>query len=255
MLRAHSLFWHYLWIAPNLLLAVLAALMWRRGLHKCFPVFWIYALFEAIQWAILYPLDLLPSVAPETFWRAYWLSLLVEALVTFALVSEIFTDVFRPYPSLARLAKLLVRCTGVLLVIVAAVTAAYAPIDNPLWLIPASHILQQAVYMIECGLVFFLFVFAAYFGLAWNRAAFGIALGLGVSSCIHLATWAVMANGGLAERRYLLDFVNMATFHACVLMWFYYLLLPGKATAKSAVRLPEHNLEVWNRELERLLQQ
>jgi hypothetical protein len=74
MLRAHSLFWHYLWIAPNLLLAVLAVLMWRRGLHKRFPVFWIYALFEAIQWAILYPLDLLPSVAPENFWRAYWLS-------------------------------------------------------------------------------------------------------------------------------------------------------------------------------------
>ena len=109
--------------------------------------------------------------------------------------------------------------------------------------------------MIECGLVFFLFVFAAYFRLTWNRAAFGIALGLGVSSCIHLATWAVAANGGLAQRRYLLDFVNMATFHACVLMWFYYLLLPGKAATRSAVRLPEHNLEVWNRELERLLQQ
>jgi hypothetical protein len=64
-----------------------------------------------------------------------------------------------------------------------------------------------------------------------------------------------MANGGVAQRRYLLDFVNLATFHVCVLMWFYYLLLPGKATTKSAVRVPEHNLEVWNRELERLLQQ
>src|SRR5258707_12725485 len=112
MLRAHSLFWHYLWIAPNLLLAVLAALMWRRRLHKRFPVFWVYALFEAVQWAIRYPLDLLPSVAPETFWRAFWWSLLVETRISFALVSKIFTNVFRSNPSLKRLAKLLVRWAG-----------------------------------------------------------------------------------------------------------------------------------------------
>src|SRR5260370_7741752 len=114
MLRAHSLFWHYLWIAPNLLLTVLAALMWRRGMHKRFPVFWVYALFEAVQWAILYPLDLLPSVAPENFWRAYWLSLLVDTLITFVLFSEIFTNVFLSYPSLSRLAHLLTLSTGVL---------------------------------------------------------------------------------------------------------------------------------------------
>src|SRR5260370_23023275 len=100
MLRALSLFWHYLWIATNLLLAVLAALMWRRALHKRFPVFWIYALFEAIQWAILYPLDLLPSVAPQNFWRAYWLSLLMEALAKFLLASESPTFIVRSHPPL-----------------------------------------------------------------------------------------------------------------------------------------------------------
>jgi len=47
----------------------------------------------------------------------------------------------------------------------------------------------------------------------------------------------------------------MGTYHACVLMWFYYLLVPEKVVTKSAVPLPENNLAVWNRELERLLQQ
>ena len=49
-------------------------------------------------------------------------------------------------------------------------------------------------------------------------------------------------------------FVNMATYHVCVLIWFYYLLVPSKVAAKPAVPLPENNLEVWNRELERLVQ-
>jgi hypothetical protein len=138
---------------------------------------------------------------------------------------------------------------------VAAATAAFAPIDNPYWLIPASHILQQTVYMIECGLILFLFMFTAYFRLPWSRVAFGLALGLGISACVHLGTWAVMANGGLVNQRDVLDLVNMATFHICVLIWFYYFLVPEKNARKSSVRMPEHNLEVWNRELERLLQQ
>jgi len=33
------------------------------------------------------------------------------------------------------------------------------------------------------------------------------------------------------------------------------LLVPHKIIAKSAVPLPEHDLDIWNRELERLLQQ
>ena len=39
MLQAHSLLWHYLWVAPNLLLLLLALRMWRRHLHKQHPVF------------------------------------------------------------------------------------------------------------------------------------------------------------------------------------------------------------------------
>ena len=73
---------------------------------------------------------------------------------------------------------------------------------------------------------------------------------------MHLGTWAVLANDGLLPtKRDLFDFLNMATYHICVLIWFYYLLVPRKVAAKSAVPLPENNLGVWNRELERLLHQ
>jgi hypothetical protein len=79
-------------------------------------------------------------------------------------------------------------------------------------------------------------------------------MGLGVSACIHLATWAIAANGGLPDsNRVVLDFLNMATYHACVLIWFYFLLVPPKVAKESAVSLPENNLALWNRELERLL--
>ena len=109
--------------------------------------------------------------------------------------------------------------------------------------------------MIDCGLALFLFLFAAHFKLIWNHRAFGIALGLGVVWCEHMAVWALNASGAWLDKSSLLDFLNMATYHVCVLIWFYFLLVPEKVATTSAVSLPENNLDIWNRELERLLQQ
>jgi hypothetical protein len=64
-----------------------------------------------------------------------------------------------------------------------------------------------------------------------------------------------MADWLFGQRSYLLDFALMVTFLVCVLIWFYYLLVPQKSVTTSAVFLPENNLDIWNRELERLLQQ
>jgi hypothetical protein len=170
------------------------------------------------------------------------------------LIAELFGNVFGSYASVASLGKSIVRAVGAVLVLAAVVSAAYAPRDNAHWLISGAHLLEQTIYVIECGLLLFIFVFAAHFRLTWKTAPFGIALGLSISACVHLGTWAVIANGGLLDTRYLLDFLNMATYHVCVLIWFYYLLIPHRSTAKPATPLPKHNLEVWNRELERLLQ-
>jgi hypothetical protein len=256
MLQAHSFLWHYLWVAPNLLLFVLAMLVWRRGLGKQLPVFLVFALVIAVEQLIVYAADVTPSVSGELFWCIFWAGLLVEAVVKFSLIGEIFGRVFGQYDSLATLGKRVICGLGVALVLVATLAAAYAPIDNPRYrIISRAHILDQTIYVIECGLLLFIFLFAAYFQLRWNKISFGIALGLGISACVHLATWAVIANGGMMDQRHLLDLLNMATYHLCVLIWFYYLLVPQKSPTTSAVSVPENNLDIWNRELERLLQQ
>jgi hypothetical protein len=262
MLQAHSPLWYYLWLAPNLLLLILAVLIWRRKLQKQYPVFLIFAVVTAVEQFALCAADVIPSVTATTWWYVFWVGLLAEALIKFALIGEIFGRVFGLYSSLAKFGKLLISGVGVVLVFVATVVAVYTSRDNIHWIISGAHVLEQTIYLIECGLIFFLFLFAAYFELRWNRSAFGIALGLGISACVHLATWALMAGAGLSVyQRNLLNFLNMATYHVCVLVWFYYLLVPTKNFSKpEGPKLgdppaPEHNLDVWNQELERLIHQ
>ena len=257
MLQAHSLLWHYLWAAPNILLLLLAFLLWRRHLHRAYPFFFAFALLGATAQLTVYITDVLPFIEGPTWWRIFWAAVLVEGVLKFTLIAEIFSKVFDAYASLAKLGRISIRTVGVLLVLVAAWAAAYSSEEGILGIIAGAHVLEQTIYLIECGLLVFVVLFSAYFHLAFSRPVFGIALGLGISACVHLATWAVMANGGLSEspeKRALLDLVNMATYHVCVLIWFYYLLVPHKPANKPPVALPETNLDIWNRELERLLQ-
>ena len=256
MLQAHSFLWHYLWIAPNVLLMALAAILWKRGLHRQYPFFFAFAILGSIEQLTLYAADITPSVHAETWWHIFWGGLLVEALLKFALIGEIFGQAFDSYRSIAKLSKILIRGVGVTLVLVAAVAAAYAPKDSPYGIISGAHVLEQTVYLIESGLLLFIFLFSAYFRLTFSRQRLGIALGLAISACVHLATWAVLANSNLpAFQRIKFDFLNMAVYQVCVGIWFYYLLVPQKAEVKPTISLPDNTLAAWNRELERLLQQ
>jgi hypothetical protein len=262
MLQAHSILWHYLWVAPNVLLLVLGLLIWKRGLHRRYPVFFAFAILSPLGQFALYAADVVPSISAENFWRVDWVSLLIEGPLKFALVGGIFANVFGSYASVARLGRLLIRGAGITLVLAAALAAAYyAPKDSRFGIIYGAHRLEQTIYLIVAGLIISIFLLSSYFHLSLERPLFGIALGLGISACVHLATWAIIANGGLANStRSLFDFVGMATYHVCVLIWWYYLLVPPKVrnTRKDPPQDPPasppvEDLEAWNQEMERLL--
>jgi len=257
MLQAHSLLWNYLWVAPNILLLVLALLIWKRGLARQLPAFLAFAIASAVGDLAVFIADIAPSVSAVNFWRVDWAALLIESLLKFVVIGEVFSRVLKPYPSVGRFGRVLISGSGTVLVFVAALAAAYARTGNTARLISGFHILEQTVFIVELGLVISVFMFASYFRLSWDRLAFGVFLGFGFSACGYLAAWAIVSNADPSiQGRTLLDFLEMGIYHFCVLIWCYYLLVPQKSSApKRAPALPEHNLELWNRELERLLQQ
>jgi hypothetical protein len=227
--------------------------MRNRGLHREFPAFFFYAIFESVGGGIIYAIDVSPSVPGPIYWWSYFLFLIVEVFIKFVVIGEVFTHLLRRYPPLGKLAKILTSTVGIVLVFTATIIAAYA---NPtsFWVISATRIMGRSVNVVLCGLIVFMFVFAAHFHLRWPRLVFGIALGFGVLASAYLAHWALMADWLLGRKSFLLDFVIMATYQVCVLIWFYFLLVPQKIVTTPAAPLPEHNLDIWNRELERLLQ-
>lgn len=256
MLRAHSFLWNYLWVAPNLYLLTLGALMWKRGLSRRVPYLVAFSLVLPTMDLVRFVLDVTPWVSADTFWIASWVSIIVESLLKFLVIGEAFSRVLQLYPSLARLGKLLISGFGAVLVLLAALAAAFSQDPSQTRLVAGFHLLAQTEYIIQFGLTVFVFLFVAHFRLTWDRLSFGVLQGFGLAACVYLASWAMLANTNLsAQGRTLLDFLNSATFHCYVVLWYYYVLVPGKEVARAEVPLPAHNLELWNRELKRLLQQ
>jgi hypothetical protein len=256
MLQAHSFLWNYLWVAPDILQLVLCLFLWKRRLIRDFPAFFAFALITAISELVLYAADLLPFISGLTYWGMRWAGEVVAGVLKFAVIGEIFSKLFGDYASLARLGKILIQWVGATFVFGAVLAAGYAPKYQFAGIITGADLLLQSIYLIECGVLVFIFLFASYFHLRWPRQVFGIALGLGASACVYLATWGLINNALLpAAKRDLLVLINGSAFHLEVLIWFYYLLVPQHAPVRIPAPLPENNLALWNRELERLLHQ
>jgi hypothetical protein len=255
MLQSHSFLWHYSWVAPDVFLLILCFFLWKRGLHREFPYFFAFALCDGIAQLVAYAADLLPFVSAMAFWRIAWAEGILEGVLKLATIGEIFYKLFGPYASVARLGKVLIQVVGAVFVLVAAIVAAYNPWGQSPGIMIGSALLGQSTFLVECGLFVFIFAFASYFHLRWPRPVFAIAVGLGISACVHLATFGLNTNAGFPySARVILGMLNSMVFHFVVLSWLYYLLVPERTPTLSGP-LPENNLAIWNRELEHLLHQ
>lgn len=254
MLQSHSALWHYLWIAPQVVTFILTASLIRGDFRRRYPFFFAYLVFSTIEGICLYSFDVSPRISALTWWKAFWVGTIIEGLLKFLVIGELLYRLLHPWTSIAKLGRNLVSGAGAILILAAAVIAAFAVPEGSPWFIYGAHILSQTIYLTAAGLVVSLFLLAASFHVPWERTALGIALGAGFSWCVHLAVFALVTGAVVRDRAWQ-DPAMMAAYHVTVLIWAYYLLLPHRVSVpKTTPVLPETNLDLWNRELERLLQ-
>jgi drug/metabolite transporter (DMT)-like permease len=122
----------------------------------------------------------------------------------------------------------------------------------------AFYVLDRTVNTILCGLLLLLFIFPRVVGVSWRSQIFGIALGLGALACLSLGTSAIrsqiepMARNRVSD---IMDLVTHATYLCSLFIWLGYSLRAERGSRPVVKTLPDHNLETWNQELQRLLHQ
>lgn len=227
--------WHshnvvfYLWCTQPILQSVVAVIMWRRKLHKRFPVFFTFLLAQIANFAIILP-PLLTGKYRLYFWF-FWLCEPVNAILGFKVIHEIFLDVFRPFHTLKDLGTLLFRWAGVVMLLVSVVVAFSNSFDqSPL--LHAITTLQRSVRIVQLGLILFLLLFSRFLGVSRRQLSFGISLGFGLFAGVDLMMYAL--NSGGFVREHVFNLITLSAYNLGIFVWLGY-SLSRKAERSGAV--------------------
>ena len=208
-----------LWFAQPLLQVAVAIVVWRRKLHKLFPVFTAFLLTQIGIFAITYPVYAIYGISNKWYFGLFWLSQALNAVLNFKIIHEVFLDVFRPYHALKDLGTPVFKWAGLVMLLVAVVVAASNSNDQD----PVTHAvltLQRSVRLIQFGLILFLILFSRFLGVSRKQVAFGVALGSGFSGGVQLILLA-MHSGGLV-RQGTLNMIDMLCYDVALLVWLGY---------------------------------
>jgi len=224
--NAHLVF-NLLWFAhPALQATVAAAMLWRK-LHRTFPVFFSYVVFQILTFSLTFPFR--EERFYTLFFYFYWGTTAISVALGFKVIHEVFLDVFRPYHTLRDLGSVLFKWAGLVMLMVAGVVAASVGPNGQEPLVSAILTLQRSVRVVQCGLILFLLVFSRYLGTNWRQKSFGIALGFGAFASVELALVALNAATDSVFNQTLSTFLNLATYDVTILTWIGYMLVTSPA--------------------------
>lgn len=212
--------YRYLWIAPHVLLLAVAVVMFCRKLHKQYPIFFSYLLFELCLFCILFTMVRL-KVPVGLYLKADFVDRVGCAALSFGIVQELFAAArIGPGPLQKQMERILRWVTLALIALgLAFIWALCYSRLNPgrfseYWIIGA---LRGA----QCGLVLLVFLWHRFLGVRMPPMSFGIALGLGFMAAVDLfvlasKTFLLSGNGTI------LDILDMGAYHVAVLFWLYF---------------------------------
>ncbi len=234
---------YVLWFTGPVMQVGILVAMYRRGLHRDYPYFFNYIVLQVLCEPILF---VILRFSYTVYYWGYWVSIALSALVSFAVLQEIFHDAFRPYEALRDLSVILFRWSALVVLLVAVMWAIAAAHSSQVDAVTNSILLvQRGVRLMQCGLVFFLLLFSEYLGISRRHVLFGIALGFGIFASVNMLWAAAVAHGTFVHVSVLRQ-INSGAYNFSVLIWLAYTAFaPARSRVATAARSKD-----WNYALE-----
>jgi len=222
--------YRYLWIAPHVLLLAVAAVMFRKKLHKQYPVFFSYLVFESIEFGAVFAMT--QRVPLSLYVKVDFFGRIADATLSFAIVQELFSAALGSLDSMRKQMSHLLRWVTVALVLLGSLciwALCYSRLNPAAF---PDYWSIEALRAAQCGLLFLVFLWHRFLGVRMPLFSFGVAFGMALVAALDLLTLAfktsIMLPHGLS-----IDILNMATYHAAVVCWFCFALAAKKNVASD----------------------
>ena len=232
---------YFFWFASPALLPVLAVFMVRRRLHREFPVFFNYTIFQAFSHVAMFAAY---RTSPVIYAYSYWTFSVLGVAISFLVLREVFLNAFKPYEALCEFGKMLFQWSCLVLLLIAAVTSFSTPATGPERIITLLLNAERSVRVMQCGLLLFMALFSQHLGVTRRQYLFGIALGYGFYSSVDMIMIAARQVHWITGSTMNLLEPSAYVFSVCI--WLGYTLAPAAEPRKVEI-LPQS--EKWNQAL------
>ena len=220
--------WLYLWIAPHLLLIPVAVIMFRRGLHKNFPIFFSYVIFELLQFCVLFSLRSVRGVSIATYQEIDVFSRIGSIALRFGIIQEMFESPVAHSVPLRRTMARILNWATVVAVALTSLFVGYIYYSSFRSIVVPAYLINQALNTAQCGLIALVFFWHRYLNLRMSPMVFGIAVGMGLIAGFDPLMHALKDS---AANSRMVDLLQMAIYHCAVLIWVYYAYAREKFTS------------------------
>jgi hypothetical protein len=244
---------YYLWIAPHILLGIFLICLWGRGLQWQLPIFLGYVVLQLVQFIVLFTIFLHSPYRADIYKWTLVVGDGVGSILKLGVIYELANELLFSRSTAAFVLRRTLQAILALRVLGAAIgCGAFSGISVQ----RVNNIFEMINFssnLIEAGMVVALFIFARALRISWHSWVAGVALGFGVSASIDLVSAALRAEWG--QRAFsAVDLTQMAAFHVCVVIWLVYLFLADRTPAFPDGKLKISDLELWDQELQRMVQ-
>jgi hypothetical protein len=239
-----------LWFASPLMQCGVMRRILVRRLFQDYPLFFSYIVAHILSFLSL--VYFYQYCSKDAYKQAYMGWDVIDAVLKFAVIGELFARVFASYKSVHRLGTTIVRITSVVLVLSAVLVSALSNTDSNNWL-SKFFALERSAEIVQTGLVLLLFALCYALGLRWKQPMWSIASGLCIITGVYLIAFTLRAELGSSYDQ-ILSLMSSAGYDLGVLTWLL-TLYPQRSTARPAAcpPVPTWDLASWNRALMELL--
>jgi hypothetical protein len=181
------------------------------------------------------------------YFVVYWVTEVIDSVLMFLVVYEIYFKAFESYAGLQRLGTLLFHCAAGIVVLLAVVSIGVSFAHQTDTLIAGVMAIQQGAAIVNGGLLLFLLAICGAFRLSWRVYTLGIALGLSLYLTLNLVGVTVREVLGPGLARWY-SLWNNAAYDCGVLTWLAYVAQHDRTISFTRSRGREL-LDKWNRAL------
>lgn len=225
-------------------------IIWRMvvtGSRRNFPTFFSYMIFQTV--VVIAGQLVLNFGTREQYRYFYGAQSLVATALLFAVIYEVFSNVFRPYEALRDFAGVMFRWAALVLALVAVLQAFSTQVGEGNRMIAGLLMLERSVSVIACGLLLFLLLFSKNLGLDWRHQVYGVAVGLGLAYGVDLVLYTSRLLFGCPVAP-TVNLWRSITWNGALVLWTYYMFVPERAAKTAAAFAPKLILERWNQVLQ-----